>query len=450
LTPSTHPPRATLPAAGSDAVGGQTAAAASGRGLTLAVLLAVFALNFMDRQILAILVEPIKREFALSDAEIGLLYGLAFAVVYSTVGIPIARWADRSSRTRIIAWSLALFSVMTLLCGLATSYWQLLLARVGVAVGEGGTNPPSHSMIADLYPLRSRSTAMALFALGPHIGVLLGFLVGGLVAQRWGWRTAFVVAGLAGLVVAALIKRVLVEPARGQLEDRAQPAGALPPARAVRRELLRHASMRHLFAGAAVSSAAAYAAIGWLPAFLIRSHGMSTSGAGIALALLIGVGGAVGTLAGGIAADRLGSRDAAWRLRVVAIALLVVVPCWGLALAAQRTPMALIALGVPAALLGFYLGPTFAMVQSLVEPGMRAVAAALLLLVLNLFGLGLGPLAVGLLSDVLQPAHGAGSLRAALLVVPLLCAWAAYHYQRASRTIAADLDRRTAELRYGQ
>ena len=163
----------------------------------------MFALNFMDRQILAVLAEPIKRDLALSDTQLGLLYGLAFAVFYSTLGIPLARLADRFDRARILTWSVALFSLMTALCGVAASYWQLLLARIGVGVGEAGTNPPSHSMIADLYPVDRRSTAMAIFALGPCLGVLLGFLVGGWLGQILGWRAAFLVAGVAGLVVAA-------------------------------------------------------------------------------------------------------------------------------------------------------------------------------------------------------------------------------------------------------
>jgi predicted MFS family arabinose efflux permease len=413
------------------------------RRLTLALLLAIFALNFMDRQIVAILSEPIKREFALSDAEVGLLYGVAFAVVYSTVGIPIARWADRANRVRIINASLALFSLMTVACGLAAGYWQLLLARIGVGVGEGGTNPPSHSLIADLYPVDRRSTAMAVFALGPHAGILLGFVLGGVVGQLWGWRAALITAGMAGLVVALVTSRLLKEPASSQPHADAPRGTAAPGVRASLRSMFRHPSMRHMFVGSAVASIAAYAAIGWLPAFLMRSHGLGPAAAGSLLALLLGAVGGAGTLAGGLLADRLGRHEPAWRLRVVGVAFLGVVPFWVAALLAGQAAGTVALLVVPAAALAVYLGPTFAMVQSLVEPTMRAFAAAVLLFVGSLIGLGAGPVLVGLLSDALRATHGAESLRLALLVVVPLYLWSAAHYLAASRTLSADLRARS-------
>lgn len=167
-------------------------------GRTLAILLLVFAVSFMDRQLLAILIEPIRKELAFSDAAAGLLYGFTFVVFYTVLGIPIARAADRSNRVRIIIWSLALFSALTAVCAWAGSYWHLLLARIGVGVGEAGTGPASHSLIADLYPLERRATAMGIFAMGPHLGILMGFLVGGFVGEAFGWRAPFLVAGLAG------------------------------------------------------------------------------------------------------------------------------------------------------------------------------------------------------------------------------------------------------------
>jgi predicted MFS family arabinose efflux permease len=354
-------------------------------------------------------------------------------VVYSTVGIPIARWADRANRARIINASLALFSLMTIACGLAANYAQLLFARIGVAVGEGGTNPPSHSLIADLYPMHRRSGAMAVFALGPHAGILLGFALGGVIGQLWGWRAALIVAGALGLIVAGVTTRALKETARaGSAADAAHAATSW-------RSVFRHASMRHLFIGGAVSSIAAYAAIGWLPAFLMRSHGLSTAAAGGVLALLLGVIGGAGTLAGGLLADRLGRRDAAWRLRVVALGFVVAAALWPAALAASEAHVAIAWLVVPAALIGFNLGPTFAMVQSLTTPSSRAFAAALLLLVGSLVGLGLGPVLVGALSDALLAAHGVESLRVALLTVAPLYLWSAAHYLAASRTLSADL-----------
>jgi predicted MFS family arabinose efflux permease len=368
--------------------------------MTLGLPLAIFAANFMDRQIVAILVEPIKRDLILSDTEVGLLYGFAFAALYASAGLPIARLADRGDRARIINWSLVLFSLMTAVCGLVTGYWQLLAARIGVAIGEGGTNPPSHSIISDLYPVERRSTAMAVFSLGPHIGILLGFLIGGWVAQLWGWRLAFVVVGFGGLMLATLCFMLLQEPQH----DWAKGTGVQPSGSSVFRSLIGKASLCHLFAGAAVFSMAVYAAFGWLPSFLIRSHGLSTATAGTILALILGLFGGLGTLLGGFLADRLGSRNPAWRLQTVAITMIVASFFWAAVFLATNLVAVVILLVVPGGLLGFYLGPTFAMVQSLVNPAMRATAAAFLLLVFNLVGLGAAPLAVGILSDLLTPA----------------------------------------------
>jgi predicted MFS family arabinose efflux permease len=400
------------------------------RKLTLGLLGAIFAVNFMDRQIVAILGEPIRRELGLSDTQLGLLYGFAFAVVYSTAGIPIARWADRADRARIINASLVVFSLFTMACGLAASYLQLLLARVGVAMGEGGTNPASHSLIADLYPESRRGTAMAVFALGPNVGILLGFGFGGVIGQAWGWRTALLVAGAAGLLLAALSAWLLRDPGR-----RTPPAAAPAGTGASLRSLFRHRAMPHVFIGGTLMGTAAYAAIAWLPAFLIRSHGFGTAGAGLALALLLGVVGAAGTLLGGVLADRLGARDPAWRLRVVSVAMLAAVLFWPAALLLPHSAAALACLVVPAAVLCFYLAPTFAAVQSLADPAARALAAAVLLLVSSLVSLGAGPLLVGVLSDALRPAHGADSVRLGLLVVVPLMVWSAAHYYAASRTL---------------
>jgi predicted MFS family arabinose efflux permease len=292
-------------------------------------------------------------------------------------------------------------------------------------------------MISDLYPAGRRSTAMAIFSVGPHLGILLGSLIGGWVAQLWGWRSAFVVAGLGGLLLAAMNFKFLQEPKRSGVDDTG--VGKQPPGRAVIQSLVQPASLRHLFAGAAIYSIAVYAAVGWLPSFLIRSHGMNSGTAGTLLAFILGLVGRVGTLLGGLIADHLGARNPAWRLRTVTIALVVVSLFWATVFLTTNSVTALILLVLPGGLLGFYLGPTFATVQSLVDPAMRATAAAVLLLVINLVGLGLGPVAVGALSDVLMPYLGTGSLGTALMVVPPLCIWAAYHYYLAASTIVVDL-----------
>lgn len=408
------------------------------RPLTLALLALVFAVNFMDRQIVAILAEPIKRELELSDAQVGLLYGLAFGVVYSAAGIPLARLADRANRATVISACLAVFSAMTMACGLAASYAQLVLARIGVAFGEGGTNPASHSLIADLYPEARRGTAMAVFALGPNAGILLAFAFGGAIGQAWGWRAALLAMGAAGLALAALTAWLLEDAPRSAAAHAPLP-GTLTQCLG---ELLAQRSLRQLLLAVIPASIAAYAAVGWLPAFLIRSHGMGTAAAGGALALLLGVLGGIGTLAGGILADRLGARDPAWRMRVVAAGFAITLPLWPAALLLSDTTLALALLALPCAVLCFYLAPTFAAVQSLATPGTRALAAALFIMIGSVAGLGIGPLAVGMLSDALRPAYGADSLRLAMLLIVPLLAWSAAHYHLAGRSLAADLARR--------
>ena len=404
----------------------------------LAILLLVFAINHLDRHIVAILIEPIKADLQLSDTQAGLLYGFTFALFYSVLGIPIARLADRANRSRIIVVSLMLFSVMTAACGIAASYWQLLLARVGVGVGEAGTNPPSHSMIADLYPLERRTTAMAIFALGPHVGLILAFVAGGSLAQSLGWRGALLAAGCCGLAVAAIAKLLLREPAR-EIPPSAQPreASILDAARS----LWQHRSIRHIFAGCTIVSIPVAVLLGWLPSFLVRSHGYSVADAGLLLALTTGVIGGVGTLLSGVLADRLARRDPAIRMRCVAVACLVAIPAWATVFANFGASSMLVGVALGSALIAFHLAPSFAMVQSLAQPNHRALAAALLLFVANLVGTGFGPVIVGTLSDLLAAEHGRESLRLGLLIVLPLYLWSAYHFEAAARVIGSDLGR---------
>jgi predicted MFS family arabinose efflux permease len=401
---------------------------------TLFILFVVYSINFMDRQILAILAQAIKQDLDLSDTQVGLLYGLAFALVFAVSGIPLARYADRGNRVRVINWCLVVFAAMTAACGLATAYWHLVLARFGVAVGESGTGPPSHAIIADLYPVEKRSTAMAFFAIGPSIGMLLAFSLGGWVGQAWGWRTAFVVTGLVGLVVAVPCFVLLREP-------RTQPRLAPPrPLGASLSALFASRSLRHVFAGATIFSAAVFSIVGWLPSLLVRS-GYSVGEAGTTLALVFGVGGAAGTLLGGALADGLGRRDAAWRLRVVALVLVLMAPAFAVAFLAGGSTAMVVLVAVPAALLGFNLGPTFAMVQTLAPVESRTTAAAALLFLGNTVGLGLGPVLIGALSDALAPAAGHDSLRFALLAVVPLCVIAAWQYAMAAVRVGDDLIR---------
>ena len=407
------------------------AAASPRRRYTLAILLAVYACNFMDRQILAILKPAIKQELGLSDTQLGLLSGLAFTLFFATLGIPLGLRADRARRTTLVATALFLFSGMTALSSLARGFGSLLLARIGVGVGEAGTNPASHAMIADLYPPEERSRAMAVFALGPHLGLLLGLLLGGLVSHRYGWRAAFLAAGLPGLVLAALTYLTVEEPARmqGGLHRSGPPGRPLVTAA---RAMWADSVLRHLIVGASLAGSIALALLNWLPTFLARSHALPAGTSGVMLALIVGLGGGVGTWTGGWLADRLRARDRRWLLWVPALALAGSVPLWLAVYLAPTAGLALALMVLPGSLLGVPIGPSFAMVQEFVDPRRRALGAALFLCVTNLVA-GLGPLVVGLVSDLLEPTAGAGALRRALMMVAPLGLWAAAHYMGAAR-----------------
>ncbi len=412
------------------------------RRYALGLLTSVYVSNYVDRQILSILLESIKHEFSVSDTQLGFLSGISFAIFYATLGIPIALWADRGNRRNIVALATVVFSVMTAVCGFAASFVQLALARIGVGIGEAGASPPSHAIVADLYRPHERATAMAIFALGVNLGILIGFLAGGWINEFFGWRAAFLVVGVPGLLLALLVRTTLREPPRGQSEGReGEASAAAPPLAAAFRTFLRVRSLRHIALGAALNSFVGYGAVAWVPAFLIRSFGMSTGDVGTALALIIGVVGGAGTFLGGYFADRLARRDVRWNVWLVAACVGGATPfAFGVYLAADAF-WALVAFLVPAAVGALYLGPSLAMVQGLVPLRMRTLASAVLLFVINIIGLGLGPQAVGILSDLLAPRFGEESLRYALLLAGLVNLWSALHFFLAGRTLTRDLAR---------
>jgi MFS family permease len=399
----------------------------------LGLLFVVNVFNFVDRQILAILLEPIKADLGASDTAMGFLTGIAFALFYTVAGIPIARAADRGSRRTVIAIGLALWSGMTAASGLVRSYGQLALARIGVGVGEAACSPPAHSLLADYFPPERRATALAVYAMGIHVGILFGFIVGGWMNEWLGWRAAFFVVGLPGLVLAVLVRTTVREP------PHVHAAAAPISSRAAVGTLWRMRSLRQMALGAALHSFAGYGVAAWAPAFLARVHHMRSGEAGTWLGLVTGFGGICGAVLGGRLADRLGARDARWYLWVPAIASVVEVPFW-IAFALWPDARPAILIGIPAIVGGaMWLGPVFGTTQTLVPPEMRALASALLLFVVNLIGLGLGPQAVGVLNDVLAPRFGAEAIRYSLLLVGLTNAWAAVHFALAARTVRADL-----------
>ena len=426
-------------------------AAASGTGtqsvkLTLWILLTVYVFNFIDRQIVNILAEPIARDLDLSDTQIGLMTGLAFALFYTVLGIPIARFADRAttSRPRLIAVALALWSAMTALCGLAQNFSQLLLARIGVGVGEAGCTPPAHSLISDMVPPEKRASALAFYSLGIPVGTLLGMVIGGTLADRLGWREAFVVVGLPGVALALVVWLVLKDPRRtdaATMLRNANAPSALPLGQAVAEVMRSRAFVLLLFAGSAASFLA-YGKTTWTTIFFQRTHDLSPGQVGLWFGLIGGLGGMLGTWLGGYLADRFGAKNRRHVLSAPAIGMALAVPLAIAAYHAPNWPLALVLLFIPTVFNSFYYGPTYSAAQGLVATRARAIAAATLLFFQNLIGLGLGPLFFGMLSDWLQPTYGAESVRYVLYGAAALGLVPAFFFWRCGLRLNEELDQK--------
>lgn len=386
---------------------------ASNPRVLLALLLLAYIFNFLDRQILGILLEPIKADLQLSDSELGILTGPAFALVYSLFGIPLAIIADRTSRSAVIAGALAVWSGFTALCGVAANFWQLFFCRLGVGLGEAGGVAPSYALIADYFPPERRARALATFSLGVPIGLGTGAILGSWIASAFDWRTAFIVMGVAGLALAPVFRFVV--------RDRPRPEGAAPPSvqtlTATFAVLARKPSFWLMAFGASLSSLSGYGLATWVASILIRSFGMSLAGAGQFLGSLLLIGGTAGVLIGGWLADRIGSRDRRWYAWLPAIAWLITAPLYAAGLMSDGLRLVWVLLLVPNALNILWLGPVTTAVQHLVEPQMRATASGAFLLINNLIGLGAGPLLIGAISDSLRESYGADSLRIAALAV---------------------------------
>ncbi|MEK9919411.1 MAG: MFS transporter [Luminiphilus sp.] len=408
------------------------------RWTVLVMLTLVYTCNFIDRQILVILQEPIKAELGLSDAQLGLLTGFSFALVYVTAGIPIAWLADRANRRNIVAASLAFWSLMTALSGLVQNYGQLLAARLGVGVGEAGGSPPSHSMISDYFPPSSRGTALSFYSMGIYIGVLFGFAAGGWIAENFGWRNAFFVIGIPGILYALAVLWVVKEPQRGQHD----PAGV--PAQSSLAETLAGLKGRptfwYLSVGCAFSAFVSYGNGNFMPSFLMRNHGMSLAEVGAILGLISGLSGATGTFLGGFLADRLAPRDMRWYVWIPILGgLSSMIPAY-YTLFGESTTL-IVAAMIPSQILSaLYLGPCIATCHNLVSPGMRAMASAILYFVLNLIGLGLGPLTVGILSDLFVEPFGDNNLRYAMATALTIGFLGTYFLWMGTRSLERDLE----------
>lgn len=409
----------------------------------MVLLTVVYMFNFIDRQILAILLPSIRTEFGVSDTILGFLTGTAFALFYVTLGIPIARLADRTNRRNLIAWAVAIWSGMTALSGLVTNIWQLTLARIGVGVGEAGFSPPAHSMISDYYPPEQRSTAMGFFTLGISAGIMFAYIAGGWVAQNIGWREAFFIVGIPGLLLAVLVRFTIIEPDRGASEKRVD-SGRQPSMLEVFRFLLSRKSFVNLGVGAGLSAFVGYSVINFFPSFVIRSYGMGLANLGFWLGIIVGLAGGLGFFMGGYLADRLGKTGRARSFRFLAGAMLVAAACNAAVFLAPSATWCLALFVVPTIISNFYLAPVLAQAQSLVSLRMRSVTSALVLLLINTIGLALGPLVTGILSDLLDSTFGTESMRYSLLIVSLvMLPWAGFHYYRAGATIEQDLARAT-------
>lgn len=410
------------------------------RSYALSLFLLVYIINFVDRQIFGILIEPIRLEIDLSDTQLGLLGGIAFAIFYTFAGIPIARWADVGVRKNIVALALVIWSVMTMFTSTAKGFGTLLIARVGVGIGEAGCSPPIHSLISDMYLEEERATALSTYALGIPIGAAIGTLVGGWIGEYFGWRMAFMVVGLPGIIVAIVVFFTVREPPRGHSEpDHVQVQKDLVPLADTLRFLWSLRAFRHLSFAGALHAFVGYGVGLFIPAFFMRVHGFGLAETSTYL-FLIGLTGIIGTYLGGYLGDRMGKKDKRWYMGIPGIATIISVP-FAVLFYTTGDPMLAIVLAIPGAILGpMYLGPTFAMTQTLVPPAMRSTASAILLFVLNLIGLGLGPVFAGFLSDTLRPGYGEESIRYSLLILAVAGnIWSALHYYLASRTLREDL-----------
>lgn len=430
------------------------------RRYAMAMLLIISVFNYLDRTVVNILAEPIKHDLELADWQLGLLTGLAFGLLYTFLGLPIARLAERSNRPLIIASATAVWSLFTVACAYVQNFGQLALARVGVGIGEAGCTPPAHSLIMDYAPPEKRGSALAFYGLGTSIGGLLGMAFGGLVADAYGWRTAFLVAGAPGLAFALLAALTLIEPRKLMARAIKNPG---PPANApTMMETFRYLGSKRSYRFMATAQILkVFMMIGYGPflaSFYLRNHGVELAdnavsiGAyfgyalgsvgllGIALGLANGVGAAIGLWMGGMVADRVGPADPRRYVYIPAIAALVDVPVFAAALLVPDFGLSLILMALHALIAAIWYGPAFAAAFSVSPPNMRATNSALLLFLGNLFGLGLGPLLVGVMSDMFGASLGAGEgLRWSLVILGMMGFITAYLFWEAGKTLREEI-----------
>ena len=406
------------------------------RTLVMVALVTCYSLNFIDRQIIGILAEPIKGDLGLTDSQLGWMGGTAFALFYTFLAIPLAMLADRRDRSWIITIGLALWSLMTAACGLANNFWQLFLARMGVGVGEAAGVAPAYSLISDLYPPERRARALAVFSLGIPIGSALGVLFGGLLAARVDWRFAFLAIGLLGVLFAPVFKLIVREPGHGRADE--GPRVAAPSLGVVLRTLASKPSFWLLAFGAGTASLVSYGLAFWVPSFLARSYGLGLVDRSLIYASIALVGGCTGIWVGGVLGDRLGNAHPRGYALVPAVAFAITLPAYYLAFSIQNLWLCALLIVIPSALGLAWLGPVVTAVTRMVPPEMRATASALFLFINNLVGLGLGTTVIGIISDSLKERFGDEALRYSAMAVTTLYALAALLMFLAASRLARD------------
>ena len=406
----------------------------------LGVLFVVYVVNFIDRQILAILLQPIKEDLQITDTALGLLTGFTFALFFTIAGLPLARLADVWVRRSLIAISLAIWSVMTAVSGLARGFGDLALARVGVGIGEAGATPASYSLISDYFPPARRATALAFYSAGIYVGVGLGYWLGGWINDAFGWRAAFFAVGLPGLFLALAVRLTVREPPRGMSERQPLTTRRFTT-REVRRFFAQLPAGRNISLAAALHAFAGYAQATWMPAFFARIHEMTPGDLGRWMSWIVAGGGTLGVILGGWLADRWGRREPRARVYVAMSSVLLSLPLLAISLSVADARTALLCYLPTVIFSTMWLGPTSAVVQDLVPPAMRATATAAFAFVLNIIGLGFGPLTVGLLNDWIgTPDAIRTSLLVSSLTASLLAVW---FFHAAARTLVQDLDTKT-------
>lgn len=414
------------------------------RVYVLIVSVFVGACSTLDRQILTMLVEPIRKEFQLSDQQVGLITGLAFALVYVLAAIPAARLADRWSRRGVVALAVSAWSFMTVVCGFAQSFLQLFLARIGVGLGEAGGSAPIQALISDYFPQKQRGTALSIYLLGAPVGMGAGLAFGGWALAEYGWRWAFILAGIPGLIIGPLVFLTIRE-VRAGLADGVKQTFDQPSFGETIRTLWNIRTLPLMMLAATIQALIGMGMHAWIPAFLERSHGLGSVEIGAKLGAFVATGSILGHLCGGPLADILGRRDIRWHLWTPIIAGML---ACGAAAIAFTGPVAYAfpLLGVQVFLTGLFAAPMIYISTTLAPVWARATSAACSMFIINLIGLGLGPVAIGRLSDLLRPSYGDESLRIALLCSLLVVIPAAVCFLLASRTYKADFEAARARL----